>query len=148
MKAKATTGRAGTSRRTVPQLLALVIGALFLLVGIAGFLVTGFEGWFEHDPNQTLLGFAVNPLHNVVHLAIGMAGVALAAKDGSARLYGWLLVLGYGVTLVYGLFVAGQEEGNFLNINWADNGLHAVSIIAGLVTALWPRTRHRDTGSR
>lgn len=148
MSSDATTGRTSTSRRSVPQLLALIIGALFLLAGIAGFFVTGFDGWLEHEPDQTLVGFGVNPLHNVVHLVIGIAGIALAAKDRSARLYGWLLVLGYGVTLVYGLFVAGQEEGNLLNINWADNGLHAASIVGGLVTALWPRQDRRTPDVR
>lgn len=140
------TGTAGTTDRgrTVPQWGSLVVGALFTLIGLAGFAVTGFDGWTEHDPDQTLLGFAVNPLHNVVHLVIGVAGLALAARDGSARLYGWLLALGYGVTLVYGLFVAGQEDGNFLNINAADNVLHAVSIAAGLAIALWPRRKHDD----
>lgn len=142
MSSDATNRRTGSSRRTVPQLLALIIGALFLLAGIAGFFVTGFDGWLEHKPDQTLVGFGVNPLHNVVHLVIGITGIALAAKDRSARVYGWLLVLGYGVTLAYGLFVAGQEEGNLLNINWADNGLHAASIVGGLVTAAWPRA-HR-----
>jgi amino acid transporter len=132
------------SSRTVPRILALVIGIAFLLVGLAGFLVTGFSGWTEHDPDQTLLGFAVNPLHNVVHLLIGAAGIVLSRTDGSARLFGWLLVIGYGATFVYGLLVAGQEEGNVLNLNAADNVLHAVSVVAGLATALWPHRRDVD----
>jgi hypothetical protein len=132
--------------RTVPQVLALVVGAAFLLVGLAGFLVTGFSGWTEHDPDQTLVGFAVNPLHNVVHLLIGVAGIVLSRTDGSARLFGWLLVVGYGATLVYGLLVAGQAEGNLLNLNAADNVLHAGAVVVGLATALWPR--RRDVGTR
>jgi hypothetical protein len=127
------------SGRTVPQTLALVVGGLFLLIGIAGFFVTGVDGWTEHDPDQTLLGFAVNPLHNVVHVLIGVAGLVLARTDGLARVFGWLLVVGYGATFVYGLVVAGQDEGNLLNLNAADNVLHAVSVLAGLAIALWPR---------
>ncbi|MGJ7441771.1 DUF4383 domain-containing protein [Aquipuribacter sp. MA13-6] len=129
--------------RTVPQWLALAVGAAFTLTGLAGFLVTGFDGWTEHDPDQTLLGFAVNPLHNVVHLVIGVGGLLLGREDRSARLYGWLLAVGYGATLVYGLVVAGQEDGNLLNLNTADNWLHGGSVLIGLVTALWPR-RHTD----
>ncbi|MFC5380023.1 DUF4383 domain-containing protein [Aquipuribacter nitratireducens] len=138
--------RPSTARRsrTVPQVLALVIGVVYLLIGLLGFFVTGFTGWFEHDPDQTLLGFAINPFHNVVHLVIGAAGVALASSDSRARLYGWLLVVGYGATLVYGFFVAGQDTGNILNINVADNWLHGFSVLAGLATALWPRHRDRD----
>lgn len=134
-----------TSHRTVPQWLALVVGAAFTLVGIAGFFVTGFDGWTEHQPDQTLLGFAVNPLHNVVHLVLGVAGLLMSRRDGSARGYGWLLAVGYGAALVYGLVVAGQEDGNFLNINNADNVLHGLAVVAGLATALWPRDRDRNS---
>lgn len=151
MSTNASTDRTRTddrTGRTVPQWLALAVGVAFTLTGVAGFLVTGFDGWTEHDPDQTLLGFAVNPLHNVVHLLIGVAGLVLSRTDGSARLYGWLLVVGYGATLVYGLFVAGQEDGNLLNINTADNWLHGASIALGLATALWPRrTADRTAGT-
>jgi uncharacterized membrane protein YuzA (DUF378 family) len=58
------------------QLLALAIGAVYTLVGIAGFLVTGFDN-FASETDKTLLGFEINPLHNIVHLVIGLAGLAL-----------------------------------------------------------------------
>ena len=134
-----TTGTTTAMRRTVPQLLALAVGAAFTLTGLAGFLVTGFDGWIAYQPDQTLLGFGVNPSHNVVHLLLGVAGLLLARSDSSARGYGWLLVVGYGAALVYGLVVAGQEAGNLLNVNVADNLLHAVAVAGGLATALWPR---------
>jgi hypothetical protein len=135
-----------TSHRSVPQWLALATGAVFTVVGLAGFAVTGFEGWTAHDPDQTLLGFAVNPLHNVVHLLIGVVGLWLARSERSARTYGWLLAVGYGIALVYGLLVSGDTEGNVLNINAADNGLHGASVLLGLAIALWPRHRHDAVG--
>jgi hypothetical protein len=140
--------RPGTAAETrAPyQWLALIIGALYLLVGILGFFVTGFDGFAEHDHSETLLGFAVNPLHNIVHLLIGALGVVMWKKRSSARTYGWILAIGYGLVSVYGLVVAGDAEGNLLNINGADNGLHIVSTLAGLAIALWPekdRDRHR-----
>lgn len=122
------------------QWLALAIGVVFLLIGLLGFAVTGFDGWTERD-DETLLGFAVNPLHNVVHLVLGLAGVGLARTPGGARTYGWLLVIGYGAVLVYGLVVDQESDANFLNINAADNVLHALTVIAGLAVALWPDRR-------
>src|SRR5215218_5274449 len=80
------------------QLLALIIGVVYLLVGLAGFLVTGFDGFAAHDQEETLLGFAVNPLHNIVHLLIGAAGIAMARRSNSARTFGWLLFIVYGLT--------------------------------------------------
>lgn len=131
------------------QLLALAIGAVYTLVGILGFLVTGLED-FAAETDKTLLGFELNPLHNIVHLAIGLAGLALWRRLDSARLYGWLLAAGYGATFVYGLLAAGNRDINFLSINGADNGLHLVSAIAGLAIALWPaqRTARRGLADR
>lgn len=127
--------------RGVHQWLALVIGVVYLLVGAAGFLVTGFSGFLEHDHSQTLLGFAINPLHNIVHLVIGLLGISLWATSGGARTFGWLLLLGYGAAFVYGLFAVDNPEINYLNINDADNWLHLGSALAGLLIAVWPARR-------
>ncbi|WP_069385422.1 DUF4383 domain-containing protein [Cellulosimicrobium cellulans] len=151
MTAASASGAAARPARTargVHQYLALIIGVVYLLVGIVGFAVTGFDGWLEHDHSQTLLGFAINPLHNVVHLLIGLLGVLLWNRSGSARTYGWILAIGYGAAFVYGLIVVNNEDANILNINGADNVLHAVSAIAGLAIALWPaRKEHPATGT-
>ena len=134
-------------RREPHQYLALVIGLVYLVVGIVGFVVTGFDGFTEHDHSQTLLGFAINPLHNIVHLLIGLLGVALWSSPARARTYGWILAVGYGATFVYGLLVTNNPDANVLNINGADNGLHLVSALAGLVIALWP-ARDRTAAAR
>ena len=133
----ATAGNTNSGARTWPQLLALVIGAVYLLVGIVGFFVTGFDNFFGHDTNETILGFEVNPFHNIVHILIGAAGLLLARTLAGARTYGWLLAVGYGATFVYGLFAVGQTW-DFLSLNWADNWLHLVSALAGLALALGP----------
>jgi hypothetical protein len=122
------------------QLLALTIGAVYTLVGILGFLVTGLEN-FAAETDKTLLGFELNPLHNIVHLAIGLAGLAMWRRLDTAKAYGWLLAAGYGLAFLYGLFAAGNSDINFLSLNGADNGLHLVSAIAGLAIALWPANR-------
>lgn len=139
-----TTGTMSNDAKAPYQWLALIIGAAYLLVGIVGFFITGFDGFTEHDHDQTLLGFAINPLHNIVHLLIGLLGVVMWKKRSSARTYGWILAIGYGATTIYGLIVSGDAEGNILNINGADNGLHIVSTLAGLAIALWPDRTRRD----
>ena len=129
------------------QLLALAVGAVYTLIGILGFFITGFEN-FAAETDKTLLGFEINPLHNLVHLAIGLAGLVMWRQLDTARTYGWLLAAGYGLTFLYGLFAAGNSDINFLSINGADNGLHLVSAAAGLAIALWPahRTAPRRDG--
>jgi hypothetical protein len=75
-------------RRTVAQGVALLAGVGFLLVGILGFVQGGMS--MEADPNVApkLLGlFPVNVLHNCVHLAFGIWGLAAARTHSAARAY-------------------------------------------------------------
>ena len=145
----ATSGNTGTGRgaMTWPQMLALAFGAIYLLVGVVGFFITGFGNFFAHDTNQTLLGFEINGMHNVVHIVIGVAGLLLARTLAGARTYGWLLAIGYGAAFVYGLIAIGKPW-DFLSINAADNVLHLLTAIVGLAIALGPvrnAVTHRGT---
>ena len=145
----ATSGNTGTGRgaMTWPQMLGLAFGAIYLLVGVVGFFITGFGDFFAHDTNQTLLGFEINGMHNVVHIVIGVAGLLLARTLAGARTYGWLLAIGYGAAFVYGLIAIGKTW-DFLSINAADNVLHLLTAIVGLAIALGPvrnAVTHRGT---
>ena len=135
----ATSGNTGTGRgaMTWPQMLALAFGAIYLLVGVVGFFVTGFDDFFAHDTNETLVGFEINGMHNVVHIVIGVAGLLLGRTLAGARTYGWLLAIGYGAAFVYGLIAVG-EDWDFLNLNGADNVLHILTALVGLAIALDP----------
>jgi hypothetical protein len=132
---------AGHRGTTWPQQLALAFGVVYTLIGIIGFFITGFGDFFgnangmpmEHD--ETLLGFMINPMHNVVHILIGVVGIALSRSLAGARTYGWLLAVGYGAAFVYGLIAIGRDW-DFLNLNWADNVLHLATAVVGLVIAL------------
>ena len=68
---------AGTDRG-VDQVVALAFGAVHVLVGLAGFLVSCTN--VAHEHGESLLGFDVNILHTLVHLAIG-AALVLAARS-------------------------------------------------------------------
>lgn len=131
------TGSTTQHERAPYQWLALIIGAIYLLIGIIGFFITGFDNFTEHNHDQTLLGFAINPLHNIVHVVIGLLGVLLWRTRPGARVFGWILAIGYGATSIYGLIVVDNPDANFLNINGADNVLHIASTLAGLAIALW-----------
>ena len=131
-------GSSNDSGDVLPSILALVVGAAYLLVGIMGFAITGLGSWFARDTNESVLGFEINGAHNVVHLAIGALGLLLAWRLGGARTFGWLLFVGYGAAFVYGLIAVERENLNFLSLNPADNWLHLGGALLGLVIALWP----------
>lgn len=84
-----------------------------------------------------LLGvFQVSILHNVLHLGLGVAGLALARKPRGAR--GYLIGGGlvYAALLVYGLAVAEDSDANVVPLNAADDWLHAVLAVGMLALGL------------
>ncbi len=115
--------------RPWPQTVGLAFGAVYLLIGIVGFFVTGFRD-FAQPSDATLILFDINPLHNIVHILIGVVGLALSRTLAGARTFGMLLAVGYGAAFLYGVFAVGQDW-DFLNLNWADNILHLASAAVG-----------------
>ena len=119
-------------RRHPVQLASAVVGAVFLLVGILGFVpgvTTNYDqlSFAGHESGALLLGvFAVSVLHNLVHAAFGVAGLVLSRTRSGAKNY---LVGGgiiYVVLWLYGLLIDHGSAANFVPINSADNWLHLV----------------------
>lgn len=131
-----TTGRVMTGTRL--QTAATVVGAVFLLVGVAGFvpgITTDYDSMelAGHESGAELLGvFNVSVLHNVVHLLFGVAGLAMARSWSGARAF---LIGGgvvYAVLFVYGIVVKERSDANFVPVNDADNWLHLL-LAAGML---------------
>jgi hypothetical protein len=135
---------------SVSQWLALITALTFIAVGVAGFFVTGFDDFAAHDTGERLLVFEVNPLHNIVHLALGLVGLVLFRRVRGALAYGVVVAVAYGGALVYGLVALGQEW-DILSLNAADNWLHAGLAALGVLIAavaayeLSPATERRTT---
>ena len=121
--------------RTPVQNVARLVGIVFLLVGVAGFipgvttnLYDGLE-FAGNDGTSELLGlFQVSVLHNIVHGLFGIAGLALAATASGARTY----LIGGG-SIYLALFLLGiVGGGDWIPVNDADNWLHLV-LGAGMI---------------
>ncbi|MFG1804115.1 DUF4383 domain-containing protein [Micromonospora carbonacea] len=127
---------------------AATVGVVFLLVGLLGF-VPGITTDFGdlrlagHGSGAKLLGvFQVSVLHNAVHLAFGLAGLALSRTWAGARTF---LIGGGAVYLVlwlYGLVVDHGSGANFIPVNDADNWLHLL-LGAGMIALGVLTTRDR-----
>jgi hypothetical protein len=128
------------------QKAALAMDAVFLLVGILGFIPGATTHWISssfagHHAQAALLGiFNVSVLHNIVHLAFGVTGLVLARTFTTARAY---LIGGgiiYLVLFAYGLVIYRESSMNIVPVNDADNWLHLGLAIAMIALGLG-RTR-------
>ncbi len=122
-------GAAATGGRTTAQLASLVFGVGFLLVAILGFVQGGMS--MEADPALApkVLGlFPVNLLHNLVHLAFGVWGLAAARTHDASRAYCRIAGVIYLVLTVLG-FVAPNGFG-LVPLGGADPFLHLVLGVA------------------
>ena len=136
--------------RTPVQTMALLVGVVFLLVGILGFIpgiTTNYDDmkFAGNESEAKLLGiFQTSILHNIVHLLFGIAGIAMARAWESARTY----LIGGGVIYlalwIYGLVVSDDSGGNFVPMNTADDWLHFF-LGVGMIGLGFVTSRDRDT---
>lgn len=116
---------------------ALVFGLLFLVGGILGFIprllsppsaggppmaVTSYFGY--------LFGlFPVNALHSLVHVVLGLWGIAAWRAFSSARIYARALTVIYGVLAICGLIPNVNTLFGLVPLYSNDIWLHALSAI-------------------
>lgn len=133
------------------NLFALVVGVAYAFVGVVGFFVTGFEGVVQNGPDA-LLGFDLNPLHNVIHLAIGL-GFIVASRLDPTLAQG--IVIGGGLVYLLAAVLGFVNNLQIISINdevAADNFLHLVSgsaaVIFGLIGARQTDALFESSGRR
>ncbi|MFN2470744.1 MAG: DUF4383 domain-containing protein [Gaiellaceae bacterium] len=123
-----------TGARSTLQMLTLLFGVIFVLVGVLGFIpgiTTNFDdlAFAGEDSKAELLGiFAVSILINIVHLLFGVVGLWAARAFDSSRIY----MLGGGVIYV-ALWLLGIVGGaDWLPSNNAEDWLHLALGVAML----------------
>ena len=137
MSSSTTRGTTGRLQDSPNRLVAAIFGVVYLLIGLLGFAVTGFEDFAGTDTNETLLGFELNGLHNVVHLAIGAVLLAASRTVAAAKASNMFVGAVYLLVGIIGLFIANNTSDlNILSLNGADNVLHLGSALVLLGVAL------------
>ncbi len=129
------------TRRPPAQLFTLVFGIAYVIIGVAGFLVTGFDDFAIERFDEKLLIFSLNPLHNLVHLGIGLAWIAASIRHSTAKqasltiglVYALVAAAGF-VDLLEWLAIAGPDSAD----NWLHLGTALLAIYFGSVGARGP----------
>ena len=116
---------------------SLVLGIIFLLIGIAGFvpgLLQTPEPAADVEVTQSfgrLMGlFPVNALHNLVHIIFGIWGIAAYRSYTGARGYSKAVAIIYAVLAVMGFIPGLNTTFGLIPLYGHDIWLHAVIAIA------------------
>jgi hypothetical protein len=126
--------------RSLAVKISLVVGVVYLLVGVLGF-IPGITVPNATAPGQgLLLGiFAVNTIHNLAHLILGAALVYAGTSAVNVRMVNRVLAAVFAI-LVVGSVIAPIVEG--VAINPPDTGLHLASLL--VTAAIGFMTQRRD----
>src|SRR5918993_1938501 len=138
--AQAAAGRAANGdrdrtdrRRTPAQWYCLLAGLSLLLAGILGFISDSSFDTGDGVQGDLFLGFEVNAIHNLIHLASGAVLLAASSKRASARAVALGFGLVYGLVAIIGL-IDGEDVLGLIPINGADNLLHIALAALGILT--------------
>lgn len=129
-------GGGGGGGDNITQQFALVVGIVYLLVGIVGFGATGFTGVVT-DGQDKLIGFDLNIFHNIVHLAIGAGFIFVSRLNDASIAQG--VVIGGGLVYVLAAILGFLNQLQILSMDSvinADNFLHLFSGIAAITFGL------------
>jgi ABC-type transport system involved in multi-copper enzyme maturation permease subunit len=138
--------------KSLAQTLGPVFGLFYVAIGIIGFFVTGFSN-FTQNTNDTLLGFAINPFHNLVHLGIGLFLIILSTGFSTAVAEGAVLGVGIFYIAAFAIGVVAKDNltilsmygaGDLENFNHIVNGVALLTI--GLISTSASEARARKTG--
>jgi hypothetical protein len=138
--------------KSLAQILGPILGLVYVLVGVAGFFVTGFDN-FVQDTDEDLLGFSLNPLHNVVHLGAGLLLIIMctafsaAVAEGAVMGSGLFLIVAFviGVTAPDNLTIISMNgEGDPENFNHLVVGVTLLAI--GLISSGQTQSRMKRQG--
>ena len=113
---------------------ALAYGVVFLLVGILGFFPPLLAPFGPEDPDLAVTAtsgllfglFPVNILHNLVHAAFGIWGVAVWRSVPRSRFYAQAVAVIYAVLVVMGFIPVLNTTFGLIPLHGHDIWLHLI----------------------
>jgi hypothetical protein len=139
-------GNSSLAQKVMP-----IIGIFYVLIGVIGFTITGF-GNFVQNTDDALIGFSINPFHNLVHLAIGGFLIIMSLQSTSVA-EGACLGVGLFYVVAFVIGVAGESNltiismfgrGDLENFNHLVNGVLLLGL--GLISSGATEAQSKRTG--
>jgi Domain of unknown function (DUF4383) len=139
------------SGTSVAQKVMPIIGAFYVAIGVIGMFITGFSN-FVQNTDDKLIGFSINPMHNLVHFAIGafliiMSRQTAATAEGACLGVGLFYVTAFVIGVVGGnnlTIISMSGRGDLENFNHLVNGVFLLGL--GLISSGASEAEAKRTG--
>ena len=118
----------GTS---LAQRVGPILGAVFVGVGIVGFVVTGFGG-FTQVTGHELLGMGVNPFHNLAYIFAGIWLIAVCLRGSGAAAEGVLMGAGLFLVVLFVIGIIGTDNLTIVSMTSQSDTGNILHLVAGL----------------
>jgi hypothetical protein len=125
-------------QKSLAQVMLPILGLVYVVLGIVGFGVTGFDGFTQNGPDE-LLGGGLNPFHNIVHLGAGLFLIIMGLQKNPAAAEGAAMGAGLSLIVFFIVGVAADDNLTILSTNGVgdfNNFNHLVVGVTLLVVGL------------
>jgi hypothetical protein len=118
-------------QRSLAQVMLPILGLVYVLLGLVGFTVTGFDGFTQNGPDE-LLGGGLNPFHNIVHLGAGLFLIIMGLQRNAAAAEGAAMGAGLALIVFFVVGVTGDDNLTILSTNGVGDFNNFNHLVVGL----------------
>ncbi|WP_414938206.1 DUF4383 domain-containing protein [Amycolatopsis sp. cmx-11-51] len=125
------------------RLAVLILALVHLTVGVLGFFFMP-----ENNPTgeNTVWIFSATGMLDLLRTATGVVGLVAVFRPALMPIYGWFVFVAFAGLTCFGILSAATTSaGDEVNLNWADNILHALTALVALVVAILGVRQPRQT---
>lgn len=126
------------------QLVAMIEGAVLVLLGAAGLIVDRMHGGWDWHNDAPLLFFQINSTHSVFLIAVGLAAILAAPWQRTLTWWAAAQFAGFIVLFLYGTAQSTADRSSTVfELDATENFLHAGLAAAGFVILVGANARPR-----
>ncbi|WP_410599498.1 DUF4383 domain-containing protein [Amycolatopsis sp. lyj-90] len=112
----------------------LVLALVHLTVGVLGLF---FVPETDQTGENTVWIFSSTGMLDLLRVATGVIGLVAVLRPALISLYSWFVFVAFAGLTGFGILSAATTSaGDAVNLNWADNVLHALTSLVALAVAI------------
>lgn len=113
--------------------LAPVFGVVLIVLGVIGFLITGFDDGFTAVTGHELLGMGLNAFHNLAYILAGVFLIVMAVAAPPAATEGAMMGLGLFLVVLFVIGVSAADNLTIIGMTGADDTGNFLHLVVGVV---------------